>query len=59
MLIETVEGYDRNVIYPVDDFNIYHPKSAQNDMVNSPSHYTRGSQEAIDIIEKPFKMHLM
>ena len=24
----------------------------QNDAVNSPSHYTRGSQEAIDIIEE-------
>ena len=37
---------------PVDnDGNFYHPES-QNDMVNSPSHYTRGTQEAIDIIEE-------
>lgn len=37
---------------PVDnDGNFYHPQ-AQNDMVNSPSHYTRGKQEAIDIIEE-------
>lgn len=37
---------------PVDnDGNFYHPE-AQNDMVNSPSHYTRGKQEAIDTIEE-------
>jgi hypothetical protein len=37
---------------PVDnDGNFYHPE-AQNDMVNSPAHYTRGKQEAIDIIEE-------
>tara|TARA_R110002049_G_scaffold148535_1_gene311449 strand:- start:298 stop:849 length:552 start_codon:yes stop_codon:yes gene_type:complete len=37
---------------PVDnDGNFYHPE-AQNDMVNSPAHYTRGSQEVIDIIEE-------
>jgi len=37
---------------PVDnDGNFYHPES-QNDMVNSPAHYTRGSQECIDIIEE-------
>ena len=37
---------------PVDnDGNIYHPE-AQNDMVNSPAHYTRGTQECIDIIEE-------
>lgn len=37
---------------PVDnDGNFYHPE-AQNDMVNSPAHYTRGTQEAIDIIEE-------
>ena len=50
------EAIDRFVheryVGPVDnDGNFYHPES-QNDMVNSPSHYTRGKQEAIDIIEE-------
>jgi hypothetical protein len=50
------EDIDRFVherfVEPVDnDGNFYHPQ-AQNDMVNSPSHYTRGKQEAIDIIEE-------
>lgn len=50
------EDIDRFVherfVEPVDnDGNFYHPE-AQNDMVNSPAHYTRGSQEAIDIIEE-------
>ena len=30
---------------------IFHP-FGQKDMVNSPSHYTRGTQEVIDIIEE-------
>ena len=30
---------------------IFHP-FGQNDMVNSPAHYTRGTQEVIDIIEE-------
>jgi hypothetical protein len=48
--LKIVEGY--NKVGPVDnDGNFYHPQ-AQNDMVNSPSHYTRGTQEAIDIIEE-------
>ncbi len=48
--LKIVEGYD--TIGPVDnDGNFYHPE-AQNDMVNSPAHYTRGTQEAIDIIEE-------
>ena len=48
--LKIVEGYDK--IGPVDnDGNFYHPE-AQNDMVNSPSHYTRGTQEAIDVIEE-------
>ena len=48
--LKIVEGYDK--IGPIDnDGNFYHPE-AQNDMVNSPSHYTRGTQEAIDIIEE-------
>ena len=50
------ENIDRFVherfVGPVDnDGNFYHPE-AQNDMVNSPAHYTRGSQEVIDIIEE-------
>lgn len=50
------EDIDRLVserfVGPVDnDGNFYHPQ-AQNDMVNSPAHYTRGKQEAIDIIEE-------
>ena len=52
--LRIVEGYDRvkPQAGPVDnDGNFYHPES-QNDMVNSPSHYTRGTQEAIDIIEE-------
>ena len=37
---------------PVDnDGNFYNPE-AEKDMVNSPAHYTRGSQECIDIIEE-------
>ena len=48
--LKIVEGY--NKVGPVDnDGNFYHPE-AQNDMVNSPAHYTRGSQECIDIIEE-------
>jgi len=48
--LRIVEGYDK--VGPVDnDGNFYHPES-QNDMVNSPAHYTRGSQECIDIIEE-------
>ena len=50
------EDIDRFVherfVGPVDnDGNFYQPE-AQNDMVNSPAHYTRGSQEVIDIIEE-------
>ena len=48
--LKIVDGYDK--VGPVDnDGNFYHPES-QNDMVNSPSHYTRGSQECIDTIEE-------
>ena len=48
--LKVVEGY--NKVGPVDnDGNFYHPE-AQNDMVNSPAHYTRGTQEVIDIIEE-------
>ena len=48
--LKIVEGYDK--VGPVDnDGNFYHPE-AQNDMVNSPAHYTRGTQEVIDIIEE-------
>ena len=50
------EDIDRLVkerfVGPVDnDGNFYHPE-AQNDMVNSQAHYTRGTQEVIDIIEE-------
>ena len=31
--------------------SIFHP-FGQKDMVNSPAHYTRGKQEAIEIIEE-------
>ena len=48
--LKVVEGY--NKVGPVDnDGNFYHPE-AQNDMVNSPAHYTRGTQEVLDIIEE-------
>jgi hypothetical protein len=48
--LKVVEGYDK--VAPVDNAgNFYHPE-AQNDMVNSPAHYTRGTQEVIDIIEE-------
>ena len=65
--LKIVEGYDKpksdireaidrfvheRYVGPADnDGNFYHPE-AQNDMVNSPAHYTRGSQEVIDIIEE-------
>ena len=66
--LKIVEGYDSSksseirdkidrlvqerFVGPVDnDGNFYHPEE-QNDMVNSPAHYTRGSQECIDIIEE-------
>ena len=43
---------NKRFVGPVDnDGNFYHPE-AQNDMVNSPAHYTRGTQEVIDIIEE-------
>ncbi len=48
--LKIVEGCDK--IGPVDnDGNFYQPE-AQNDLVNSPSHYTRGAQECIDTIEE-------
>jgi len=47
-----VDRVNSGPVGPVDnDGNFYHPET-QNDMVNSPSHYTRGTQEAIDIIEE-------
>ena len=49
---EKIDRFQNERFFPVDnDGNFYHPES-QNDMVNSPSHYTRGTQEAIDIIEE-------
>ena len=45
-------GSNRKSVLQVDnDGNFYHPE-AQNDLVNSPAHYTRGSQECIDTIEE-------
>ena len=35
-----------------DDVLKFNPYRKQNDPVNSPSHYTRGKQEAIEIIEE-------
>jgi len=35
-----------------DDFITFSEYAKRNDEVNSPAHYTRGSQEAIDIIEE-------
>ena len=63
--LKIVDGYDKpsvresidkfvheRYVGPVDnDGNLYHPET-QNDMVNSPAHYTRGTQECIDIIEE-------
>ena len=53
---EVRENIDRFVheryVAPVDnDGEIFHP-FGQKDMVNSPAHYTRGTQECIDIIEE-------
>ena len=49
---ELIDRVKSGRVGPVDnDGNFYHPE-AQNDMVNSPAHYTRGSQECIDIIEE-------
>ena len=45
-------GSNKKSVLQVDnDGNFYHPE-AQNDLVNSPAHYTRGSQECIDTIEE-------
>ena len=35
-----------------DDFITFNPYKKSSDPVNSPSHYTRGSKEAIEIIEE-------
>ena len=35
-----------------DDLLTFNPYRKQSDPVNSPSHYTRGKQEAIEIIEE-------
>ena len=49
---EKIDRFQNERVLPVDnDGNIYHP-FGQKDMVNSPAHYTRGTQEAIDIIEE-------
>jgi predicted metal-dependent hydrolase len=49
---EKIDRFQNERVLPVDnDGNILHP-FGQKDMVNSPAHYTRGTQEAIDIIEE-------
>ena len=49
---EDIDRFQNERIEPVNnDGDILHPYS-QKDMVNSPAHYTRGTQEAIDIIEE-------
>jgi hypothetical protein len=50
-----VYGFPKRAILPVNnDGEILHP-FRQKDMVNSPAHYTRGKQEAIEIIEEAIK----
>jgi hypothetical protein len=49
---EDIDRFRYERVGPVDnDGNFYDPE-AQNDLVNSPAHYTRGSQECIDTIEE-------
>ena len=49
--VNEVRNKDVPVLPVNNDGEILHP-FGQKDMVNSPAHYTRGSQEAIDIIEE-------
>ena len=51
--LNSVVGYTKNDTITFGGTNdvIFHP-FGQKDMVNSPAHYTRGKQEAIDIIEE-------
>lgn len=49
---DNVRAFKKINILPVNnDGEILHP-FGQKDMVNSPAHYTRGKQEAIEIIEE-------
>jgi hypothetical protein len=45
-------GSNKKSVLPVDNDGNPEPPEAQNDLVNSPAHYTRGSQECIDTIEE-------
>ena len=49
--LRMVEKYHDEIPPVNNDGEIVHPYE-QKDMVNSPAHYTRGTQEAIDIIEE-------
>ena len=49
--LRMVEKYHDEIPPVNNDGEITHPYE-QKDMVNSPAHYTRGTQEAIDIIEE-------
>ena len=49
--LRLVEKYHDEVPPVNNDGDIVHP-FGQKDMVNSPAHYTRGTQEAIEIIEE-------
>ena len=49
---EEIEGLNEILARRKDVININKNWYGQKDMVNSPAHYTRGSQEVIDIIEQ-------
>jgi hypothetical protein len=51
--LKVVEGYNKpdTISFGSASDQIFHP-FGQKDMVNSPAHYTRGTQEVIDIIEE-------
>jgi len=51
--LKIAEGYNKpdTISFSSSTDQIFHP-FGQKDMVNSPAHYTRGTQEVIDIIEE-------
>ena len=49
---EDIESLNANLARRKDVININRNCYGSKDMVNSPAHYTRGSQEVIDIIEQ-------
>ncbi len=49
---EDIESLNANLARRKDVININRNWYGSKDMVNSPAHYTRGSQEVIDIIEQ-------